>query len=191
MGRATLESEERQLLAAVARREVEAFDRLYRRYYKRVLGFATRITQRSDSAEEVVDDTMFTVWQKAGDFAGLSRPSTWIFGIAYRKALKAARRAPDESDATDLDAIPDERQAEGLEAIFLREQVARALGRLPPEQRAVVELTYLHGYKYSEIAEIADCPLGTVKTRMRNAREKLRVLLIEHAGDAKESVNEE
>ncbi len=185
------DGDERQLLAAVARREVEAFDRLYRRYYKRVLGFAMRITQRSDSAEEVVDDTMFTVWRKAGDFAGRSRPSTWIFGIAYRKALKAAQRTPAASHEIDPDTVADDRQLEGLEAIFLREQVAQAIGRLPPEQRAVVELTYLHGYTYAEIAEIAECPLGTVKTRMRNARTKLRDILIEHAGDAKETVNAE
>ena len=183
------EADDHALLALVARDEVEAFDRLYRRYYKRVFGFVARITQRIDVADEVVNDTMLTVWRKAGDFAGRSRPSTWIFGIAYRKALKAAKAVVD-ADELDLEAIPDHRQAAGLEAILLRDQLARALGQLPPEQRAVVELTYLHGYKYTEIAAIADCPVGTIKTRMHNARKKLRLLLVgpaveqEGAGDA-------
>ncbi len=160
---------------------MEAFERLYRRYYGRVFGFAGRVTGRLDLAEEVVDDTMLTVWRKADSFAGRSRASTWILGIAYRKALKAGRRRWPEEESVDLETIADPRQAAGLERIFSRDQVARALDRLSPEQRAVVELTYLHGYKYTEIAEIAGCPVGTVKTRMRHAREKLRQALADLA----------
>ena len=169
--------EDRELLSRIADGEMDAFERLYRRYYGRVFGFAGRITQRMDVAEEVVDDTMLTIWKKADSFAGRSRASTWIFGIAYRKALKARRRAGPDHGELELEDVPDPRQAAGLERIFSRDQLARALNELPPEQRAVVELTYLHGYKYTEIAEIAGCPEGTVKTRMRQARVKLRHLL--------------
>lgn len=179
---------DQDLLARVAGGEVDAFERLYRRYYKRVFGFAARLTPRLEIAEEVVDDTMLTVWRKAGGFAGRSKPSTWIFGIAYRKALKASRRFPDEQMATDVGEA-DLRQTDGLESIVVRQQIAQALGRLPREQRAVVELTYLHGYTYTEIAEIAGCPVGTVKTRMRSAREKLRVLLTTREEHMKEADN--
>lgn len=177
-----------ELLARVAGGEVEAFERLYRRYYKRVFGFAARLTPRLEIAEEVVDDTMLTVWRKAGNFAGRSKPSTWIFGIAYRKALKASRRFPDDKMAGNVSET-ELRQTDGLESIVVRQQIAQALGRLPREQRAVVELTYLHGYTYTEIADIAGCPVGTVKTRMRSAREKLRVLLTTREEQMKEADN--
>ena len=180
------EIEDHELLSRVAQGDVEAFERLYRRYYKPVFGFAARITRRMDVAEEVVDDTMMTVWRKAGDFAGRSKPSTWIFGIAYRKALKATKPAAD-GQTIDAEEVADHRQTDGLEAIVLREHLARALGGLPPSLRAVVELTYLHGYKYSEIAEIVDCPVGTVKTRMRTARGRLRALLTGQAVDDREA----
>lgn len=179
---------DRDLLARIAHGEVEAFERLYRRYYKRIFGFAARLTPRLEIAEEVVDDTMLTVWRKAGDFAGRSKPSTWIFGIAYRKALKASRRFPDDYSVGDV-AETDLRQTDGLESIVVRQQIAQALGRLPREQRAVVELTYLHGYTYAEIADIAGCPVGTVKTRMRSAREKLRLLLTTREEELKEAEN--
>jgi len=177
-----------ELLARVAGGEVEAFERLYRRYYKRVFGFAARLTPRLEIAEEVVDDTMLTVWRKAGNFAGRSKPSTWIFGIAYRKALKASRRFPDDKMAGNVSET-ELRQTDGLESIVVRQQIAQALGRLPREQRAVVELTYLRGYTYTEIADIAGCPVGTVKTRMRSAREKLRVLLTTREEQMKEADN--
>lgn len=176
-GRDTRDSEDCALLAGIARGEMQSFERLYRRYYGRVFGFAGRITQRMDTAEEVVNDTMLTVWRKAESFAGRSRVSTWIFGIAYRKALRARSRTRPAHEELELEEVADPVQSERLEAIFSRDQLAQALNRLPPEQRAVVELTYVHGYKYTEIAEIADCPVGTVKTRMRHAREKLRNML--------------
>lgn len=176
------ETDDERLLARVAEGDVAAFERLYRRYYKRVFGFVARIAPRFDIAEDVVEDTMVTVWQKAHTFAGRSKPSTWIFGIAYRKALTASRKEHDQTrEGLDATLEADHRQEHGLEAILVREHVARALGQLPPEQRAVVELTYMHGYKYTEIAEIVDCPVGTIKTRMRTARDKLRTML---AGDA-------
>ena len=177
MGRDARDREDCALLAGIARGEMQSFERLYRRYYGRVFGFAGRITHRMDSAEEVVNDTMLTVWRKAESFAGRSRASTWILGIAYRKALRARSRARPEHEELELEDVADPGQSERLDAIFSRDQLIQALDRLPPEQRAVVELTYVHGYKYTEIAEIAGCPVGTVKTRMRNAREKLRHML--------------
>jgi RNA polymerase sigma-70 factor (ECF subfamily) len=117
------------------------------------------------------------VWQDASRFELRSKVSTWIFGIAWRKALKALERqkrhdVPQESP--DEVAGPDE-VASALEN---REWLARALGRLSPDQRLVVELTFFVGCSYQEIAEIADCPVNTVKTRMFHARHRLRDLLV-------------
>ncbi|MGF1476105.1 MAG: RNA polymerase sigma factor [Geminicoccaceae bacterium] len=176
-GQRSPEEDDTFLLRRIAAGDGDAFENLYRRYYKRVFGFVLRMTSRMELAEEVVDDTMLTVWRRAADFRGASRPSTWIFGIAYRKALKAAMRTGAGQNAVELDETNHEPVSSGVEAMILRDQIAKALDRLPTKERAIVELTYLHGYKYTEIAEIADCPVGTVKTRMRSARAKLRQIL--------------
>ena len=80
-----------------------AFERLHRRFHRRVFGFALRLTERFELAEEVVNDTMMTVWRKAMDFEGRSKVSTWILGIAYRTAIKARRRSAPERLHDELD----------------------------------------------------------------------------------------
>ncbi|MEM6943501.1 MAG: sigma-70 family RNA polymerase sigma factor [Pseudomonadota bacterium] len=173
------ESADLALLRATAAGDLQAFERLHRRYHPKVFGFALRLTERFEAAEEVVEDTMMVVWRKASEFRGAARPSTWIFGIAYRIALKARKRLAVDRLHDEID--PDMPSAQGgmetVEMVFERSRVVAALQRLPLQQRATVELTYYHGYRLSEIAEITDCPLGTVKTRMFHARAKLRELL--------------
>lgn len=177
-----------RLLRRISRGDREAFEELYRRYHRRLFGYVFKVTRRQELVDEVLDDTLLAVWQGAGSFGGRSRPSTWIFGIAYRKSLKAIRRLSREDEARgaapgveppepdDLPASPD-----GPESLMVRRELSstlgRALGELPPEQRAVVELTYAHGCSYREIAEIVGCPVNTVKTRMFHARRRLRELL--------------
>src|SRR5262249_43177670 len=113
-------------------------------------------------------------------YNGSCLASTWIFAIAHRKAMKALERwdepVPDDADddaAAAHDAGPEQQLAQSQ----LRALVNDALGGLPPEQRAVVALTYLHELGYREIAEIVGCPIDTVKTRMFYARRRLRALL--------------
>jgi len=166
-----------ELLERVARGDKNAFAELYKTYYPRLFGYLLRMTGRPDVAEEVLDDVMVVVWRKAPQFESRSRVATWIFGIAYRQALRTFRRRGKRLAETDLDS---ERLVsnESPERDFDRRQRARRLRRalraLPPEQRAVVELTYDHGLSYGEIAKIVGCPVGTVKTRMFHARRKLR-----------------
>src|SRR5262249_23736035 len=136
--------------------------------------------------EEVLNDVMVVIWKKAASFDGRSRPSTWIFGIAYHKAMKAlARRQPVEqrpgsSDGREREPLePVERDEP--ESLLARRELASTLGRalraISAEQRAVVELTYYYGLSYQEIAEVVGCPVNTVKTRMFHARRRLRDLL--------------
>src|SRR5512134_3594333 len=82
---------ERQLLRRVADGDRQAFQTLYLAYHRRLARFLTRVTRRYDVAEEVINDTLWVVWCKAGQFRGESQVSTWIMGIAYRRALKALR----------------------------------------------------------------------------------------------------
>jgi RNA polymerase sigma-70 factor (ECF subfamily) len=169
---------ELELLHLVAAKDRIAFKELYLLYHRRLARFLMRMTSRHELIEEVINDTLWTVWQKASDFRGESRVSTWIVGIAYRRALKTLRHwkvRPSQSEAEltahDDHALDEERQ-----------WIERALAELPIEQRSVLELSYLLGHSCEEVADIMKCPVNTVKTRMFHAREKLRRSLPRLAG---------
>jgi RNA polymerase sigma factor (sigma-70 family) len=181
------------LLKRVAAGDRKAFEALYQLYYRRLFAYLFKLTRRGELVEEVLNDVMFAVWTGAARFDGRSRPSTWIFGIAYHKALKAlARQAAafggSGGSAGSGSAADDGRREEeepatgdGPESLLARREVAstlgKALGALSPEHRAVVELTYYYELSYGEIAEIVGCPVNTVKTRMFHARRRLKELL--------------
>ena len=169
-------SDELELLARVAERDVQAFEKLYRLYQPRLTRFLTTLLKRPPLIEEVLDDTMMVVWQTADRFRGSSKLSTWIFAIAYRKAHKARLRWPEPAEEPKVDervseeAPPDE----AMDQDRLRGALLRAMDQLSADHRAVVDLTYFHGLGYREIAEIVDCPVDTVKTRMFHARRRLK-----------------
>jgi len=171
--------EEGELLDRVKSQDVDAFERLYRIYQPRLARFLVNLVQRPQLVEEVLDDTMMVVWQTADRFRGTSKLSTWIFAIAYRKALKARSRWPDPVEDDELHARVSEDPApdDQLHHQRLHDALVTAMTQLSAEQRAVVDLTYFHGMGYREIAEIADCPVDTVKTRMFHARRRLKQAL--------------
>ena len=171
--------EERELIERVRGRELAAFERLYRLYQPRLTRFLSNVVQRPQVLEEVVDDTMMVVWETAGNFRGASKLSTWIFSIAYRKALKARVRWPDpvEEDPRDSRTSDEPGPDEHLQHDRLHDALVTAMDSLSADHRAVVDLTYFHSMGYREIAEIMDCPVDTVKTRMFHARRRLREAL--------------
>lgn len=174
----TANAHELDLLRRTMARDRDAFQELYVLYHRRLARFLVRMTRQYDVAEEVINDTMWVVWQKAGDFRGSSQVSTWIMGIAYRRALKTLRRASVHLHASEAESGHDEGDAgAAVDDADRRELVSWALARLPLEQRLVLEFTYFVGHSCEEIAEIMDCPVNTVKTRMFHARRKLRVIL--------------
>ena len=170
------EDDEVRLIARTAAGDLRAFELLYRLYHPRLTRFLERMTRRPGLVEEVLDDTLMVVWRRADTFKGDSKLSTWIFAIAYRKALKALRRldypAVDESadERPEPGPGPEQRFGEGE----LRSALLAALTQLSAPQRAVVDLAYFQGLGVREIAEIADCPVDTVKTRMFYARRRLQ-----------------
>ena len=175
-GRALDNERDRQLLVRVAARDREAFKQLYYIYHRRLIRFLMRLTRQPEIAEEIINDTLWVVWRKAPEFRHGSLVSTWVFGIAYRRGLKTLQRQPppacnieDELEAVaEDDAQPARERSDWLE---------RALAQLPVNQRAVLELSYYLGHSCEEIAQIMDCPVGTVKTRMHKARLKMKMLL--------------
>jgi RNA polymerase sigma factor (sigma-70 family) len=170
--------DELTLLRRVAAKDRKAFEALYHLYYRRLFGYLLKITRRAELVEEVLNDVMLAIWKGAASFDGRSRPSTWIFGIAYHKASKAlARRRPEPTGEPEAEPV----DRDEPESLLARRELATVLGRaldvLPAEQRSVVEMTYYHGLSYQEIAEIMGCPVNTVKTRMFHARRRLREIL--------------
>jgi len=161
----------------IAAGDRRAFEELYNLYHRRLARFLTRLTRRYDLAEEVINDTFWVVWRKAGDFRGDSQPSTWILGIAYRKArsaFRSAARLNEQNLALANEPLTTETPAGGEE---LRDWLGQALAQLPVEQRLAVELCYELGHSCEEIAAIMNCPVNTVKTRLFHARAKLQRLL--------------
>lgn len=169
------------LLARVAVGDRDAFRRLYAHYHRRLHRFLMRLTRERQNTEEVINDTMMVVWQHAGDFRGASRVSTWILGIAYRRALKTLERSRNASAQDVIVAtasIPDGMMLDALShGTETNDWIDQALAKLSPEHRMVIELAYFLGLSCEEIAEIAGCPLGTVKTRMFYGRERMRQVL--------------
>jgi RNA polymerase sigma factor (sigma-70 family) len=171
--------EDSRLLGLIAEGDLRAFEDLYRIYHPRLTRFLMNMTRRPPLVEEVLNDTMMVVWSRPDSYNGASKPSTWIFAIAYRKALKALRRQdqPLEDRQSDsrpsLEAGPEQQ----LERRQVQELLVNAIGELSPDHRAVVDLCYFHDAGYREIAEIMTCPVDTVKTRMFHARRRLKAKL--------------
>jgi RNA polymerase sigma-70 factor (ECF subfamily) len=174
-----VDSDEVRLVGRIAAGEMRSFETLYRLYHPRLTRFLERVIRRPGVVEEVLNDTMLVVWHRAASYDGSSKVSTWVFAIAYRKALKALQRFDEPMDEPSAQAATDgspgpEQQASLCE---LRDALTRALDGLSAEHRAVVDLTYFHGLGYREIAQIVACPVDTVKTRMFHARRRLKALL--------------
>jgi RNA polymerase sigma-70 factor (ECF subfamily) len=172
--------QERQWLRQTARGDRAAFEQLFHAYQKRIAGYLFRMVSSAEAAEELASDVMVEIWKSAGRFRGDSQVSTWIFGIARFKALTFLRRNRSVAVAVEEAAPiadPHELQDQVLEKDSLKAGIKKALGRLSPEHREVMELTFYQDLSYPEIATILDCPVNTVKTRMFYARKQLRELL--------------
>ena len=176
--------DEARLIARIVTRDLRAFEQLYRIYHPRLTRFLTNMLRRSQLVEEAVDDTLMVVWKRPEAYNGESKVSTWIFAIAYRIALKARSRhdEPIEDPQAGSRASPEAGPEQDLGNRQIQEILSNAMGQLSAEHRAVVDLTYFHEAGYREIAEIMDCPVGTVKTRMHHARRHLKALLADRFG---------
>jgi RNA polymerase sigma-70 factor (ECF subfamily) len=176
---------DRELLRLVASGDARSLEHLYLEYHRRLLQFLSRLSSRREALEEAINDTFWIVWQKAGEFRGGSRVSTWIMGIAWRCAMKALRRNNDSSAEAFANSMPSEPAvSESLVVEERGEWLERGLATLPTEQRATLELAYFVGHSCEEISIIMSCPVNTVKARMFQARIKLRNLLPKLGGFA-------
>jgi RNA polymerase sigma-70 factor, ECF subfamily len=167
------------LLQRVARSgDVEAFRKLFQTYAPRVKSYMMRQGTDANTAEELAQETLLTVWRKAALYSGeKGSATTWIFTIARNLRIDRLRREvawqplpEDNEEKASDDPAPDEELSERER----RERVQQVLGDLPADQSEVVVLSYIEGLSHSEIAERLGLPLGTVKSRMRLAYQKIR-----------------
>ena len=181
---------ELELINRIGQGDKQAFETLFRSYQPRIYRYVSRMIQSNELIDEVTCDALYAVWTSAKSFKGNSAVSTWVFGIARMKALKAidkdSRHRQLRADADHLDTLSEENPTsdpENTTADHINSKVmARALGELSEDHRSVVELTAL-GHSCAEIADIVDCPRNTVKTRMFHARKHLQKWLSENHTD--------
>ena len=169
------------LLAKVGRtRDVELFEAVFRHFAPRVRAYMAR-TGSAISAEELMQETMVTVWNKSALYdPSKGAASTWIFSIARNLRIDAYRREKrPEFDPEDPAFQPDPEPAadSAMETEQSAALVRGALRQLPPDQAEVLRLAYFEDKSQSEIATELALPLGTVKSRMRLAFAKLRAAL--------------
>ncbi len=160
---------DRDLMARVAEGDEAAFRALYDRFADRVYRYAYTLLRTKHLAEEVVQETMIAVWKGAAKYAGRSKPSTWIFGIARNQAYSLVRKESRRERVPDVSLV----EPDPAPAVQRQERVARALATLSDDHREVVFLTFYEGLSYPEIAAILDIPAGTVKSRMYHAKRRL------------------
>jgi RNA polymerase sigma-70 factor, ECF subfamily len=159
-------------------RDVDAFRQLFQSYAPRVKSYMMRQGADANTAEELAQETLLTVWRKAALYSGeKGSATTWIFTIARNLRIDRLRKefawqelpeGHNETASTDIQ--PDEAVSEEER----RMRVQAALSTLPEDQHEVVSLSYIEGLSHSEIAERLQLPLGTVKSRMRLAYQKIR-----------------
>jgi RNA polymerase sigma-70 factor, ECF subfamily len=170
-----------ELIVQIGRGDGAAFEELYTRFARPVLGLALRMLGDHGRAEDAAQETFAAVWRSAKSF----RPergtgSAWLFAVARHAIIDRARQRVDTlvDEATE-EASSDASPAETAERGWLAWRVHSALERLPERERAVLELAYWSGLSQSEVASYLDVPLGTVKTRTRAGLARLAPLLEE------------
>lgn len=182
------EASENLLLVRVAKRDREALSEVYRRFQRPLFRYLFYLLGQKELAEDVLQEVMVIIWQKAHTFRRASSAANWIFGIAHHQAFKALRR---DASATfvDLEAaqdIPDEAAEPEIDLLrqATHQELAQALRCLTPEHREVLELAFFQDFEGKEIAAIVGIPLGTVKSRLSYARRALKAALLRNGWEA-------
>lgn len=175
------------LMKRVAKGDEQAFAALYNALETRVYRFILSKLNDPFEASDILNETFLEVWKSAEKFEERSKPSTWVFGIAYHKVMDHHRKKkPTQLDDLDHHDPVDESADQTAAMIALQESdhLHQCLSKLKPAFRAVLELSFFEDLPYREIAEIISCPEGTVKTRVYHAKEALRHCLAQQVSES-------
>jgi RNA polymerase sigma-70 factor (ECF subfamily) len=171
---------ESENISRIAAGDRQALDTLYQRFAQPLFGYLLTLTNDRGLAEEILQDTFVAAWRAAGRFEARASVKTWLFGIARRQAHNSLRRRNHRlTDDTMLEQTPsDEPEPEtALLQNIDRQALTGAIERLRPVHREVLLLAFVQGLSYAEMAELLDVPLGTIRSRLSNARRLVRNIL--------------
>ena len=180
------EYNDHQLIHQVTLEDKGALETIYARYGSSVYSLAMYMLKQEALAEEATQDIFLNIWLKASSYkTDRGEPRAWIMSVAHHKivdVIRARRRtlaAMDPDGYETLELLPSAQISteEEVERNIERERILKAVATLPPPQRQVIMMAYFEGYTQSEMAKILKQPLGTVKTRVRLAMQKLRLVL--------------
>ena len=169
------EVEDRDLIAKARRGDVEAFNLLVSRWEKRVFNYLLRLLSNREDALDVSQDVFLKAYQNLSKLGDSDRFAGWLFRIAHNEAFSLLRRKRPE-----VELPPDIQGTETTSRLLPLElslAVESALKRLTEDQREAVLLKVYQGFKFDEIAEILDCPVSTVKSRLYTALDLLKTVL--------------
>ena len=166
------------LIHQIVLKDENALEKLYQRYQIPLYNYLIRIVNDHFAAEDVLQEVFVAVWEGAGRFQARASVKTWVFRIAHFKAVSWIRsnyKFQQTNAIDDLEQLESEQELPEPQALHAWEvaHIHQAMDQLSSIHREVVELFFANGFSYQEIAEIADCPVGTVKSRMNKA---IRVL---------------
>jgi len=172
--------EDADLIRQAARGRVEAYNLLVSRWEKRVYNYLLRLTRNREDALDLTQDVFLKAYQNLRKLDDPARFAPWLYRIAHNEAYSMFRKRPE----TDVDEIEPERTETEISVagssvfpIELSLSVAAALDRLSPEQREAVVLKVYQGFKFDEMAEVLECPVSTVKSRLYTALDLLKAEL--------------
>lgn len=168
------------LIDRVAQGDRDALAALYHRYGGPLYAYLVRLVEDRSTAEEVLQDTLLAAWKSARTFEGRSSVLTWLIGIARRQAHNTGRRRTlPRADVAELEVLAalDPEPEDAALARASREELAAMVGQLSPLHREVIVLAFVHGLSYEEMARSIGVPIGTIKSRLSNAKTALRALL--------------
>ena len=180
--------DDQTLMKLIAQAQEDALRELYNRYNRLVYSMAVNAVGENSLAEEITQDVFLRIWNNAETYSPQKgKVITWVSSITRYRAIDAIRsqqvRPEGHSVAWDIEGSldnPDPLNVEERVEITQRQQrVRHAVAQLPEEQRQALAYAYFQGYTHREIAELLGEPLGTIKTRIRLAMQKLREYLEE------------
>ncbi len=178
------ERSDAEILAEVAAGDIDAYGKIVGRYRGRLYNFVFRFVSDRETAEDIVQETFLRAFRKRKEYRAIANFSTWLFTIAGNLAKSELRRRKrwrlfslhrDDDSESGME-LPDEtyRPDKVAESSLADDQIHDAIASLPENYRQVILLRDVEGMAYQEIAEIVDCPVGTVKSRVNRARLKLQ-----------------
>jgi RNA polymerase sigma-70 factor, ECF subfamily len=181
---------EKFLIERIVLRNEKSLEELYDRYSRIIFSLALRIVKKKEDAEEILQNVFLQIWDKAHTFDyQKGNVYSWIITLTRNKAIDKLRSKSYKTESQnvtikeDLLTFTNASYNSTIDAVTMNERISivkNAISQIPEEQKSIIELAYFEGYTQAEISETLNIPLGTVKTRMRQAMIKLRTILSDY-----------